>query len=106
MDEARIFKELLHTHYNAFIYVLEGDVKTGDVEGSHGTCILFCHDGAAMKVSIKKKAGFLWTVVHICKEHMVAVSHFRTLQFPSPLSQAIPISTASQQTRLPVEVHH
>lgn len=57
---ATTFSEVVPEEYNAFVYVLDGKVKSGkgNVEGTHGTCMLY-GAGQGVQVSTKGKARFV-----------------------------------------------
>lgn len=57
---ATTFTESIPEHYNAFVYVLSGTIKTGkkDVEGTHGTCIVF-GPGESIAVKTTGQARFV-----------------------------------------------
>lgn len=57
---AGTFEECVPEHYNAFVYVLDGDVVSGKKghEGRHGSCFVY-GDGEGVRVSSKGKARFV-----------------------------------------------
>lgn len=58
--DSATFEERIPTEYNAFIYVLEGTVHTGEKEavGKHGSCIVY-GPGEGIKVTSHGKARFV-----------------------------------------------
>lgn len=57
---ATTFSEAVPEEYNAFVYVLDGKVKSGKkgVEGTHGTCLLY-GPGEGVQVSTEGVARFV-----------------------------------------------
>lgn len=58
--KAATFEQELPPEYNAFVYVLSGKVTTGkkDVEGEHGTCIVY-GPGEGVQIKSEGKARFV-----------------------------------------------
>lgn len=61
MLKSTTFQESIPEGYNAFIYVLEGEIRTGKEQhkGSHGSCIVFKQDGDAIQVTSDGPARFV-----------------------------------------------
>lgn len=53
-----VFEERVPVEFNAFLYVIEGRVGVGEVEGEVGTCIVL-GEGDSVKVESKGKARFV-----------------------------------------------
>lgn len=57
---ATTFWEVIPEEYNAFVYVLDGKIRSGKkgVEGTHGTCLLY-GPGEGVQVSTDGEARFV-----------------------------------------------
>jgi len=55
-----VFEETIPKHYNAFVYVLDGNITVDGKKGQHGTCaILGNGDKVVVKNDSEKDARFL-----------------------------------------------
>lgn len=73
LRRAATFEEVMPADYNAFLYVLEGDVSAGDRDpktGSHGACMVF-GSGESVKVSSQGTARFVVLAGRPLKEPVV-----------------------------------
>ena len=60
--QAATFQESIPVRYNAFVYILEGTIRTGEndsVVGTHGSCIVFKTEGHALKILSDNAARFV-----------------------------------------------